>query len=107
MGLAMPLLFRTCSPNVRVWMEWMSWVGSQCIGQPGKATFLRGHIAVVEWLESQGASLTIMSRDGGTPMHVAAQEGHTEVVSLLASQEASLSAATKKGWQPMHVAAQE
>ena len=44
-----------------------------------------GHLAGVEYLVGQGASLTATTNDGYTPKGLASSRGHTDVVAYLES----------------------
>ena len=47
-----------------------------------------GHLAVCEWLMSQGADIHVKCLNGKTPLHYASQEGHQNVSDWLKQQGA-------------------
>ena len=58
-------------------------------------------------LLDNGADVGIKSKNGETPLHVAAEAGHLDIVKLLLEVEASTSARDKRDWLPIHSAASQ
>merc|ERR1712195_420017 len=59
-----------------------------------------GHVAVVQFLLTFGASVDLAKPNGATPLHVASQENHVEVVAVLLDGGASVDG----GYTPLQVA---
>jgi ankyrin repeat protein len=47
-----------------------------------------GHVAIIRFLLSSGASVDSRTNVGYTPLHQAAQQGHTQVINLLLENKA-------------------
>jgi len=65
-----------------------------------------GHIAMLEYLLSQGTDINAPVRHGSQPIHYAAEGGHIAMVEYLLSQGADINASDRHGRQPIHYAAQ-
>ncbi|CAI5658248.1 unnamed protein product [Oreochromis niloticus] len=53
------------------------------------------------------ASTNSVTRQGITPLHLAAQEGNVDIVTLLLARDAPVNMGNKSGLTPLHLAAQE
>lgn len=58
-------------------------------------------------LLDNGADVGIRSKNGETPLHVAAEAGRLDIVKLLLGFKASTSARDKRNWLPIHSAASQ
>jgi len=63
-----------------------------------------GHVEVVDYLITNGASMVSKDSLGWTPLHTACSEGHINVVKLLLDRGADKEAEDNEGWTPLHVA---
>ena len=59
----------------------------------------------MELLLRKGAGVQVLSKDGSSPMHLAAACGHTESCELLLKHGAQLNVQDNKGDTPLHRAA--
>merc|ERR1712166_1303623 len=63
-----------------------------------------GHVEVVQFLLTFGASVDLAKPSGATSLYVASQENHIEVVTVLLDAGAAVDLATVRGWTSLHVA---
>ncbi|WP_257281820.1 ankyrin repeat domain-containing protein [Endozoicomonas sp. ISHI1] len=67
----------------------------------------QGHKEIVERLINAGANLNVRTKNGATPLYIAAEMGHTDIATLLIESGADLNACTKDGTTPLLIAAQK
>ena len=60
---------------------------------------------IVDLLIANGANVNAKNEEGGTPLHLAAEEGHQQIVELLISKNADINARDNKGKTPLDWAA--
>lgn len=65
-----------------------------------------GHLAIMEYLISQGAKIDVKDKKGRTPLHRAAEKGHDDAVKVLLRCGAYMYSLDTEGKTPLHLAAQ-
>ena len=63
-----------------------------------------GHLALIELLLDNGASIDQRTNAGATPLHVSAEAGRPEVIALLLKRGARLDSRRSDGRTPMQIA---
>lgn len=97
--------------------------------KPLEVAVMYGHVAVAEWLLTQGAEVVALAlapskevavllhahgaeinpqtENGWTPLHTATAAGRVELVEWLLAHEATVNVKNSNGWTPLHFAAHE
>ena len=68
-----------------------------------------GHLELVRALLRLGArrSMTMIARDAGTPLYIAAETGQVDIIEMLVGQGLDVNIQDNRGFTPLHVAADQ
>ena len=63
-----------------------------------------GHLDMVKFLVTRGASINHRDSEGRTALKLASQYGHIDIVKYLINAGAEFKEGDNEGWTPLHVA---